>query len=300
MRICLIIDHPRYEKLPIIRELVEGLGTKYEVQVFNVQTAAWNEELATPADLYLLKSHGPQSLDFAHQLEQQGALVINSSASTSACQDREVMTHVMNKAGLPWPKTLSFSSLQRLLADTQMLASMPFPFIVKSKHNHDDELIEQVYNLEHLHMLAERWGQEPIIVQEWIIGDGWDTKVWVIDEQIFAAKRRSPLDHKPKDQFQLTANQIGKEIREIALDCGRAFGLRIFGLDFLITEQGPIVMDVNSFPGLRNLIGPEKAIINLVERLETAPALKWQSVQPLGLMNSGHTMSRQTGTEALS
>ena len=225
-------------------------------------------------DLYLLKSHGPQSLAYAHELEQQGALVLNNSASTQACQDRITMTHLMTEAGLPWPKTWFFSSLNQLLADEQALASLPYPLIVKSQHNDTDaELVERVDDREQLNELAVLWSSEAVIVQQWLEGDGWDTKVWVIGDEIFAARRRSPLDRRPKDQFQLLPSQIDEEIRRISFAVGQTFGLSIYGVDFLTTAQGLVAMDVNSFPGMRNLIGPEKALVQLVERAGTQIAV---------------------------
>jgi len=55
------------------------------------------------ADIYPLKSHTPQALEVAHYLEQRGAMVINSFASSSACQDRALMAQRMSALrGIPF------------------------------------------------------------------------------------------------------------------------------------------------------------------------------------------------------
>jgi ribosomal protein S6--L-glutamate ligase len=279
MHICIVIDRPRYRKLPLISDLMQGLSVRHAVTLLDLQSC---EEEPTPqADLYLLKSHGPLTLKFAYQLEQQGALVINSWASTLACQDRVIMTQLMNRAGLPWPRTRSCPYLGNLAADTQALAALSFPLVIKSRNSNDDELIEKVYDVEQLQNLALNWPLEAVILQEWLCGDGWDTKVWVIDGHMFAAKQRSPLEHRPKDQFQLLPEQIDSRIREIALEAGRVFSLSIYGVDFTTTEQGPVAVDVNSFPGMRNLVGPDKELIALVDRLEPTMTTRQRPQQRL-------------------
>ncbi len=275
LHICLLIDNPRYATLPIVGEVMESLESAgHSTRLLNVLDNDGGEIAQHRADIYLLKSHGPDSLAYARKLEEKGALVINSAASTGACQDRIMMTRLMTEANLPWPKTWFFSSLGELLANEQQLSALPYPLIVKSQQNNTDtELVERIESPEQFSALAARWSQEAVIVQEWLEGDGWDTKVWVIGDEIFAARRRSPLDRRPKDQFQLFPNEIDEVLQRISLEIGEVFGLSIFGVDFLTTKDGFVAMDVNSFPGLRNLIGPEKAIVKLVERLGARTAV---------------------------
>ena len=99
-------------------------------------------------------------------------------------------------------------------------------------------------------------------------GDGWDIKLWVIDEQIFAARRRTPLEAgAPKEDFPISEQELPDEWRRITLEIGRAFNLRLYGVDLLITEQGPMIVDVNSFPGFRGVPGADSALVSLVERM---------------------------------
>ncbi len=283
MHICIVIDRPRYKTLPLISELMQGLSVRHRVTLLDLQAHEQGAgEMPPPqADLYLLKSHGPLTLKFAYQLEQRGALVINSWAATLACQDRVIMTQLMKRAGLPWPQTRSCSYLGNLAADAQSLATLSFPLIIKSRNSDDDELIAKVSNVEQLQKLALEWPLEAVILQEWMSGDGWDTKVWVIDGHLFAAKQRSPLENQPKDQFQLLPEQIDERIREIALETGRVFGLTVYGVDFTTTGQGPVAVDVNAFPGMRNLVGPDKELIALADRLEQSISIRPRPQQQL-------------------
>src|SRR6266581_6767116 len=134
MNIRLIMDNPETPHHPVIAVALRRLSATHNVRLLDVRTLTGDEALAEEekhpmADLYLLKSHAPQALDVAHALEEKGALVVNSWASSVACQDRVLMAQRMREANLPWPYTWSFATLGDLLADTQLLATLPFPLI---------------------------------------------------------------------------------------------------------------------------------------------------------------------------
>ena len=178
------------------------------------------------------------------------------------------MAQRMLEANLPYPQTWSFATLENLLADSHLLASLPFPLIIKSRYSHRGDLVDKVHNVEQLQALAAQWSREPVVLQEFVAGDGWDIKLWVIDEHIFAARRRTPLDANAlKEDFPIASKEIPNEWIYIILEIGRAFNLRLYGVDLLITERGPIIVDINSFPGFRGVPGADQALVALVERL---------------------------------
>ena len=273
MDICLIMDNPETPHHPVIAVALQQLSASHTIRLLDVRPltdaeAIAEEEKYPLADLYLLKSHAPQALAVAHVLEQKGALVVNSWASSVACQDRVLMAQRMRDANLPWPYTRSFSSLGSLLTDREKLASLPFPQIIKSYYSHRGDLVDKVDNIEQLEALEAEWKQEPIVLQEFAAGDGWDIKMWVIDQQIFAARRRTPLEpNASKEDFPIAPEELPVEWVHIAMEIGRIFNMRLYGVDLLITEQGPMIVDVNGFPGFRGVPGADSALVDLVERI---------------------------------
>ncbi|HEX6109182.1 MAG TPA: hypothetical protein VFZ02_07170 [Ktedonobacteraceae bacterium] len=273
MDICLIMDNPETPHHPVIAVALQQLSATHTIRLLDVRPltdaeAIAEEEKYPLADLYLLKSHAPQALAVAHVLEQKGALVVNSWASSVACQDRVLMAQRMRDANLPWPYTRSFSSLGSLLTDREMLASLPFPHIIKSYYSHRGDLVDKVDSIEQLEALAAEWKQEPIVLQEFAAGDGWDIKMWVIDQQIFAARRRTPLEpNASKVDFPIAPEELPGEWVHIAMEIGRIFNMWLYGVDLLITEHGPMIVDVNGFPGFRGVPGADSALVDLVERI---------------------------------
>jgi ribosomal protein S6--L-glutamate ligase len=273
MQICLIMDNPETPHHPVIAVALQELSTRHGVRLLDVRNLsgeqALQEEARSPqADLYLLKSHAPQALEVAHALEQKGALVVNSWASSVACQDRVAMAQRMHEAGLPWPRTWHYATLAELLADATFPATQAFPVIIKSAYSHRGDLVALVRSSEELAALAAEWSEEPVVVQEYAESDGWDIKMWVIDGQIFAARRRTPLEpDAPKEDFVIAPQELPREWAEITREIGRVFDLRLYGVDLLVTQRGPMIVDVNGFPGFRGVPGADSALVELVERL---------------------------------
>ena len=273
MNICLIMDNPETPHHPVIAVALQKLSATHSVRLLDVRTLTGEQAIAQEqthplANLYLLKSHAPQALELAHHLEQQGAHVVNSWASSVACQDRVLMAQRMEEAHLPWPRTWSFSSLEQLLGQHEFLSTLSFPIIIKSYYSHRGDLVDKVDSLEALQALATKWSQEPVVLQEFAAGDGWDIKFWVIGEQVFAARRRTALEpNAPKTDIPLANDDLPEEWVHIIQESGRVFNLRLYGVDLLMTERGPMIVDINSFPGFRGVPGADDALVALVEEL---------------------------------
>lgn len=273
MHICLIMDNPETPHHPVIAVALQKLSHQHTTRLLDVRTLTGTQAIAQEksqpqADLYLLKSHAPQALEVACYLEEQGALVVNSWAASVACQDRVLMTQYLEEVHLPWPRTQDFSSLHELLGQQDTLFALSFPIIIKSRYSHRGDLVGKMHSLEELRALAPQWDEEPVILQEFSQSDGWDIKLWVIDQTIFAARRRTPLEPgASKEDFPLATDELPADWRRITLEIGKTFHLRLYGVDLLMTTSGPIIVDVNSFPGFRGVQGADDALVSLVESL---------------------------------
>lgn len=273
MDICLIMDNPETPHHPVISIALHKLSQRHKVRWLDVQAltsiqAIKQEEMHSLADLYLLKSHAPQALDLAQYLEQHGLLMVNSWAASTACQNRVLMAQRMYEAHLPCPHTSYFSSLKALLDQQELLSTLTFPLIIKSHYSHRGDLVGKLHSLAQLQALMPQWSQEPVVLQEFVASDGWDIKLWVIDQQLFAARRRLPLESgASKKDIPLSARELPEDWVHIAHEIGRVFQLQLYGVDLLMTERGPLIVDINSFPGFRGVPGADDALVALVERL---------------------------------
>jgi len=100
--------------------------------------------------------------------------------------------------------------------------------------------------------------QENIIIQEYIKeAGGSDIRVFVVDGEVVGAMKRTgnPGEFRSNLHRGGTAIQveITKKERSLALEAVRSLSLSIAGVDILRSARGPLLMEVNSSPGLEGI-----------------------------------------------
>lgn len=97
-----------------------------------------------------------------------------------------------------------------------------------------------------------------ILVQEFIEeAGGSDLRAIVVNGKIVAAMKR----HGAEGEFRSNLHQGGhaeaielsKKERSVAIKAAKAMGLGVAGVDMLQSSRGPLVMEVNSSPGLQGI-----------------------------------------------
>lgn len=91
----------------------------------------------------------------------------------------------------------------------------------------------------------------PFVVQERVDGDGLDRKLYVVGATVRGVLRARPP--RTLADKRGTAFVPSDDERELALLTGRALGLKRFGVDVLHGAAGPVVIDVNAFPGYKGV-----------------------------------------------
>lgn len=100
-----------------------------------------------------------------------------------------------------------------------------------------------------------------LLVQEFVKeAKGADIRVFVVDGEIVGAMRRQGVKGDFRSNLHrggtATALELSDEERSIAIRSAQKLGLGIAGVDMLQSNRGPLVLEVNSSPGLE---GIEKA-----------------------------------------
>jgi ribosomal protein S6--L-glutamate ligase len=261
--VCFIVDRRDH---PVIAATAERLALEHRVSIIDAQALRAREAHARPrdprADVYLLKSRAPWAIQRAREFEARGARVVNTPAATAACRDRVRMARRLAHAGVPCPPTTSFASLLSL-RDGQTRPR--FPFVVKSRHSRRGDLVAKVTGVAELGTLAPRWAGEPIVVQEFVPGDGWDWKLWMIGGAAAAARRRTTLEEGRGDDLPVQLDRLPIGWLELARKIGTRFGLELYGVDLLATERGPVVVDVNAFPGFRSVPSAPERLASFID-----------------------------------
>lgn len=273
MRVTLITDKPDH---PVLAAVTRELATRHSVRTVDPGAigtpwrSARREMSRDPQQVFLLKAHDAASREFAGCLQRLGALVINDPVATSQCQDRLTMSRRLLASALPCPPTVAVGSLFALLGRGAS-HRFEFPIVVKSRWSRRGDLVKRIDRQVELEALSSVWMREPVVIQPYAANDGWDRKVWVVDDQIFAARRPTPLEGPGGGAtIPIASAEVPAAWRHAALAVGRAFGLRLYGLDLVIGPTGPLVVDVNAFPGYRGVHGAIAALVTFAEGLVPA------------------------------
>jgi ribosomal protein S6--L-glutamate ligase len=121
-----------------------------------------------------------------------------------------------------------------------------------------------------------------ILIQQFIAeAKGTDVRAFVVGRKVVAVMRRQAR----KGEFRSNLHRGGKaektkltpKYRQTVLAAARALGLRVAGVDLLESKEGPMIMEVNSSPGLEGIekatgVDVARSIIDYLER--EAPASK--------------------------
>ncbi len=97
-----------------------------------------------------------------------------------------------------------------------------------------------------------------ILVQEFIKeSKGKDIRCFVIDGKVVGAMERSAADDEFRANLHLGGTskpiKLGREEKRMALAATDVLGLKVAGVDIIISSEGPKILEVNSSPGLEGI-----------------------------------------------
>ena len=223
---------------------------------------------------------GPTATDYGialvRQLEALQTPVLNSAGAIAATKDRLRCLQVLASAGLPVPRTVLAreSSGAQSTVDT---AGGP-PVVLKlprSAKGIGVMLAESVTSARAI--LETFWALgEDLLIQERIEGAlRQDTRIIVLQGEVVAAMQRTAMPEEFRANIhrgaEATPAAPSDEECRLALRATAALGLDLAGVDLVEGPKRPIVLEVNSTPGLE---GVERATERDIASLIVAAAVK--------------------------
>jgi len=260
MKLFFILESKRGSEVPgpVLSEVFEILMRKnFEIESAKVEEMLLRSDLLKPThDLYLLKSDTELSLSIAGILHSHGARLLNPYPSCVVIRDKIISSNVLRAAGIPTPPSWITHDLNLLLPIVEK-----WPLIIKPYrgfHGRDIRIILSPKDLANLSPL-----KDPVLVQQYIEGNGEDLKVYVIGKDVFATRKPfHPNSFKQPGQLC----PVSAEVRDIALRCGEIFGLGLYGLDIIESSKGSVVVDLNYFPGYKGVPNASSLLADYIEK----------------------------------
>lgn len=170
--------------------------------------------------------------------------------------DKVNQAFLLSKAGLPIPTT-HITSLERL---PLLLPTLTFPLVLKGRYGARGEQIRWVETAADIPARTTELqipSNEPFVLQHPVHPLGEDVRAFVIGHQVVAAMVR----HAPAGDFRAnvslgghgTATTLTAEEEAIALRAHHTLQSPVSGVDFIRSQNGPVVLEVNMWPGLQGI-----------------------------------------------
>lgn len=229
---------------PVVAELFDRLGRAGCCVSWSIGEEHAYEPCAVRVDhdLYLLKSQAPAALSLAGVLDAQGANILNPVRSCHLAQDKVVASFRLAAFGIGTPRTWASAEPARL---RPIVGSGPL--VVKPYNGYHGTGVQFLKDAEQLLSLPAT--DTAVLVQELVAGAD-DLKVYVIGDDVFGVRKTfDPSSHGRAG----VPVALSREVVEMARRCGAAFGLGLYGIDVVETENDPVVIDVNYFPGYKGV-----------------------------------------------
>jgi len=204
------------------------------------------------------------------QFEMMGAYPLNESVAITRSRDKLRSLQILARAGIGLPLT-GFASEPDSTQDLIKIVNGA-PLVVKLLESTQGKGVVLAETQQAAESLIEafRGLNANFLVQEFIKeAGGADFRCFVIGDKVVAAMKRQGKEGEFRSNLHRGGSaslvRLTPEERSTAVRAAKKMGLNVSGVDILRSHHGPVVLEVNSSPGLEGIeAATEKNIAGLV------------------------------------
>ena len=218
----------------------------------------FNYDAIIPRIGHSITKHGVAVL---RHLEQLGIWTANTGAGILQSRDKLHASQILARNRIPVPRTTYVRDIIDVETAVDFVGGLPV--VIKVTQGTQGQgvflrhTIRESRNLVQGLLLTGR----AVLIQEYIAeSHGKDIRALVVGDRVVASMRRKARGREFRSNYHLNGTvekvDLPPEFEEAACRAARVLGLHIAGVDLLEAKDGPLVLEVNSSPGLE---GIEKA-----------------------------------------
>ena len=184
--------------------------------------------------------------------------ILNGSEAIRQSRDKFRSLQALAIAGLPIPQTTNAHSGEDIL---KLLPAIgPPPYIFKLREGTQGVGVMKPDSLDAaksvLHTLLHL--EKSVLIQEYIAAShGMDVRVFVVNGRVIGSMQRTATNGEFRSNLHLGGRgsrySLTPEMREISIAAAHTFDLHIAGVDLLLSDDGPLITEVNPSPGLEGI-----------------------------------------------
>ena len=192
------------------------------------------------------------------QFEMIGDFVINKSDAIKSSRDKLRSLQVLAKHGIDMPITGYASHTMDIHDVIEKVGKTPLIMKLLQGTQGNGMVLAETMKAAESVMNAFKQVDADILIQEFIKESrGVDIRAIVVGKKVVAAMQRVA----PEGEFRSNVHRgaatkhinLTPEEEEIAIKSTKVLGLSVAGVDLMRSKRGPLVLEVNSSPGLQGI-----------------------------------------------
>ena len=194
------------------------------------------------------------------QFEITGVYCVNESIAINRARDKLRALQILSKKKIGLPTTAFAHSTTKIEDLLNLVGGAPLVIKLLEGTQGRGVVLAETQNAAESVIEAFRGLSAHFLVQEFIKeAEGTDIRCFVIGDKVVASMQRKSKEGEFRSNLHRggTASQIKitPEERSIAVRAAKAMGLNVSGVDLMRSNNGPVVLEVNSTPGLEGIEG---------------------------------------------
>ena len=192
------------------------------------------------------------------QFELMGVFSANESQAISRSRDKLRCLQILAREGIGLPVTGFAHATQDIDGLIETVGGAPVVIKLLEGTQGIGVVLAETHQAAKSVIEAFRGLDANILVQEFIKeAKGADIRCFVIGGKVIAAMKRQGAEAEFRSNLQRGGKaekvKLTPEERSTAIRSVKAMGLRVAGVDLLRANHGPVVMEINSSPGLEGI-----------------------------------------------
>lgn len=192
------------------------------------------------------------------QFEMMGVFPLNESVAIGRSRDKLRSLQLLSRKGVGLPVTAFANAIENTQELIQIVGGAPLVIKLLEGTQGRGVVLAETRKAAESVIDAFRELHANFMVQEFIKeAGGSDIRCFVIGEKVVAAMKRQAKEGEFRSNLHrggtATLVKLTPEERSTAVRAARIMGLNVAGVDILRSNHGPVVMEVNSSPGLNGI-----------------------------------------------
>ena len=192
------------------------------------------------------------------QFEMMGVYCVNESVAISRSRDKLRALQLLSRKGVG-PPTTGFAHSTQMTDDLiDVVGGAPLVIKLLEGTQGKGVVLAETKSAAHSVIDAFRNLDAYFLVQEFVReASGADLRCFVIGGKVVASMKRTAKSGEFRSNLHLGGKaekvKITPEERETAVRAAQVMGLNVAGVDLVSSSRGPLVLEVNSSPGLEGI-----------------------------------------------